>query len=102
MTLAGVNYSCIWVNISSYGKFSDSGIFKNSILYNRLTENSLNTSEPKPVVENGTIPPYVAVADEAFGIMEIMSLFIKINNTLELVRAQTSKTVQNFKLWIII
>lgn len=58
----------IWVDIGSYGKSSDSGVFKNSTLYDRLTKNILNIFEPKPIVENGTMPlPYVIMADEAFG-----------------------------------
>lgn len=71
MALSDANYSFIWVDIGSYGKCSDSGIFKNSTLYYRLTKNMLSIPEPKPIVENGTTPlPYVIVADEAFGMME--------------------------------
>ena len=48
MTLADANYSFIWVDIGSYGKCSDSRVFKNSTLYDKLTKNILNIPEPKP------------------------------------------------------
>jgi len=71
MPLADANYSFIWVDIGSYRKCRDSGVFKNSTLYDRLTKNILNIPEPKPIVENDTtLLPYDIVADEAFGMME--------------------------------
>lgn len=54
--------------MGSYGKDSDSTIFKNSSLWNKLQNNSLNI--PKPNLVRGIeIPiPYAFVGDEAFGL----------------------------------
>lgn len=72
LALADANYCFVWVDIGAYGKNSDSGIFKNSSLYKKLTERSLDLPEPKALlIQNGqTVLPYVIVADEAFGMME--------------------------------
>jgi len=60
MASADANYSFIWVDIRKYGKCSNSGVFKNSTLYDRLKKNMLNIPEPKPAtLEDGTTPlPY--------------------------------------------
>lgn len=72
LALADANYCFVWIDIGAYGKNSDSGIFKNSSLYKKLTEKSLDLPEPKTlVIENkATVLPHVIVADEAFGMME--------------------------------
>lgn len=72
MALADANYCFVWVDIGAHGKNSDSGIFKNSSLYKKLTERSLDLPEPKAMLiqNRPTVLPYVIVADEAFGMME--------------------------------
>lgn len=71
MALCDANYCFIWVDIGAYGKDSDSGVFKESTLYKKLTERSLDIPEPKLITNNDDDKlPYVIVADEAFGMME--------------------------------
>jgi len=71
MALCDSNYCFIWVDIGAYGKNSDSGIFKESSLYTKLSEKTLNIPEPRPIIDNDEIKlPYVIVADEAFGMLE--------------------------------
>ncbi|KAK5650153.1 hypothetical protein RI129_001182 [Pyrocoelia pectoralis] len=72
LAVADADYCFVWVDIGAFGKNSDSGIFKNSSLYKRLTEGSLDIPEPKPlVIKNKSVElPHVIVADEAFGMME--------------------------------
>nr|CAI5829757.1 unnamed protein product [Callosobruchus analis] len=71
MALCDANYCFIWVDVGAYGKDSDSGVFKESILYQKLTEKSLNIPEPKLISNNdGNKLPYVIVADEAFAMMK--------------------------------
>ncbi|KAI8441515.1 hypothetical protein MSG28_015103 [Choristoneura fumiferana] len=67
MALADANYCFVWVDIGAYGKNSDSGIFKNSSLYKKLTERSLDLPDPKTLLikNRPTVLPYVIVADEA-------------------------------------
>jgi len=45
MALCDSNYCFIWVDIGAYGKNSDSGIFKESSLYTKLIEKTLNIPE---------------------------------------------------------
>jgi len=59
------------VGIGAYGNNSDSGIFKESSLYTKLIEKTLNIPEPRPITDNDEIKlPYVKFADEAFGMLE--------------------------------
>lgn len=71
MALCDANDCFTWVDIDAYGKNSDSGIFKKSILYTKLTEKTLNIPDPRPInnIDETTLS-YVIVADEAFGILE--------------------------------
>lgn len=59
------------VDIGAYGKNSDTGIFKESTSYTRLTEKTLNIPDPRPInyIDKTTLP-YVIVADEAYGMLE--------------------------------
>jgi len=71
MALCDANNCFIWVDIGAYGKNSDSWIFKESTLYTKLTEKTLNIPDPRPINnKDETTLPYVIVADEAFGILE--------------------------------
>lgn len=71
MALCDSNYCFIWIDIGGFGKDSDSGIYKESTLYKKLTEKKLNIPDPGPITDNGDIRvPYVIVADEAFGMSE--------------------------------
>lgn len=66
------NYCFTFIDVGSFGKDSDSTIFKNSTLYQHLQNNYLNV--PKPNLINGIqIPmPYAFVGDEAFGLLTNM------------------------------
>lgn len=57
MAVADANYKFIYVDVGSYGKDSDSTIFRNSVLWKNLERNILNI----PI-------PYAFVGDEAFGL----------------------------------
>lgn len=60
-----------WVGIGAYGKYGDSGIFKESTLCTKITEKTLNIPSPSPINNlDETTLPYVKVAYEAFGMME--------------------------------
>lgn len=56
------NYMFTFVDIGSYGRCSDSTIFEESILYEKLQQKTLNIPEPENSV------PYIFVGDEAFSI----------------------------------
>lgn len=70
MALCDSNYCFIWVDVGAYGKDSDSGVFKETSFYKKLSENLLNIPEPRSITDNENNAfklPYVIVADEAFG-----------------------------------
>ncbi|GFG30212.1 hypothetical protein Cfor_11134 [Coptotermes formosanus] len=69
LAVADSNYRFIFVDFGSYGKCSDSSIFKNSALRKRIQENTLNISPGKPLDDTcGPFLLYVFVGDEVFGL----------------------------------
>lgn len=71
LAMCDANYCFISIDIGSYGKSNDSTIFKNSALYKKLLDKTLNIPEPKPLSPVRPQPlPYVIVGDEAFSLSE--------------------------------
>lgn len=60
------NYRFTYVDIGSFGKESDSTIFKNSQLWTKLQNDSLCISSPKSITGIDISIPYASVGDEAF------------------------------------
>ena len=70
LAVCDADYCLTYVDIGSYGKSSDSAVFQQSILYKKLSDNSLKLPDKKPISEADPTPlPHVLVGDEAFGIM---------------------------------
>lgn len=68
LAVCDANYRFIYINIGSYGKASDSAIYKNSDLYQKMQQNTLNIPNDIPVSANGDPLPFVFVGDEAFSL----------------------------------
>lgn len=68
MALVDSNYCFTSVDIGSYGKNSDSNIFRQSSLHSLLVNDTLNLPKAKklPDADDDTPLPFVIVADEAF------------------------------------
>lgn len=68
MALVGANYKFIAIDVGSYGRNSDGGIFANCNLGRALSKNTLHLphDEVLPMVESLGPIPYVMVGDEAF------------------------------------
>lgn len=66
LALVDANYKFIAVDVGSYGRNSDGGIFANSTLGISLANNKLNVPGDKPLTQNGEPLPHVIVGDEAF------------------------------------
>lgn len=66
MALVDANYNFTIVNVGSYGKNSDGGIFANSNLGKELQRNNLSLPEASYLPGSSTTAPYVLVGDEAF------------------------------------
>lgn len=63
------NYLFTFIDVGSYGKSSDAGIFKNSKLYNKLINRSLKIPSATLIGDDtATKYPYVIVGDEAFAL----------------------------------
>lgn len=69
MAICDSNYRFTYIDVGSYGKSSDSGIFKNSTFFKRLDEGKLNIPGDKALPNSKNIVlPHVFVGDEAFGL----------------------------------
>lgn len=64
--MCDANYIFVSIDIGAYGRQSDGGIFKHSLLGQKLEANAMDLPASKPLWENGPDLPYVIVADEAF------------------------------------
>lgn len=66
LALVDANYRFIAVDIGSYGKNSDGGIFANSNLGKSLENEKLNIPEDCALPGTNNVAPYVILGDEAF------------------------------------
>lgn len=66
LALVDAHYNFIFIDVGSYGRNSDGGIFANSSLGQRLNNNSLNIPIGKHLPNTTITSPYVIVGDEAF------------------------------------
>ncbi|KYM96257.1 hypothetical protein ALC62_13073 [Cyphomyrmex costatus] len=66
LAMCDANYIFVSVDIGASGRQSDGGIFKHSLLGQKLETNAMDLSAPKPLWEDGPDLPYIIVADEAF------------------------------------
>jgi DDE superfamily endonuclease len=64
--ICDARYRFIVVDIGAYGRESDSGVFKRSVIGKKIHDKKLNVPPPSPVRPNGPILPYFLVGDEAF------------------------------------
>lgn len=62
------DYKFTFVDIGAYGRHSDSTIFEESPLCQKLLNGTLNIPEPKPIANGSRALPYVFVGDEAFSL----------------------------------
>ncbi|XP_045778528.1 uncharacterized protein LOC123876345 [Maniola jurtina] len=70
MCLADAKRKIIMADVGSMGRFSDAGIFDNSIFGKSLKEKRLNLPQPVPFYQGGAKMPFVFIGDEAFPLME--------------------------------
>lgn len=64
--LVDANYRFISVEVGSYGKQSDGGIFTTSSLYHHLEQDTFNIPPPKALPDTDIIVPHVLVGDAAY------------------------------------
>ncbi|XP_071632346.1 putative nuclease HARBI1 [Temnothorax longispinosus] len=72
LAICNANYMFTFVDIGGYGRRSDGGIFKDSIIGQKFTKKEMNLPEWEPLTVNGPPLPYVLVGDEAFQLTEYL------------------------------
>lgn len=62
------NYRFTFVDIVSHGKASDSSVYTNSVLFQKMKENTLSIPNDRPVSIDGDPLPFTFIGDETFGL----------------------------------
>ncbi|XP_050293936.1 uncharacterized protein LOC126734379 [Anthonomus grandis grandis] len=68
MALVDANYCFTFADIGCQGRISDSGVFRNTILFKKLDAGNLMIPEDEPLPMTDIPIPYVFVADDAFAL----------------------------------
>lgn len=69
LAICDASYKFIVIDVGSYGKCSDSTIFKDSVFFKKLMDNKLNVPEPQQSFTGMSEPlPFVLLGDEGFGL----------------------------------
>lgn len=66
LALVDADYKFIAIDVGSYGRNSDGGIFSNSEMGKKFQDKTFDVPQPMPLIEGGEPLPYVIVGDEAF------------------------------------
>lgn len=64
------NFCFMFCNIGTRGRISNGIVFRDTILYKKLSTNTLNLLQPAPLSGTDVQLPYVFVADIAFPLSE--------------------------------
>ncbi|KYM96994.1 Putative nuclease HARBI1 [Cyphomyrmex costatus] len=70
--ICDANYIFTFVDIGSYGRRSDGGIFRDSLVGQKFHNGKMNLPKPEPLIVDGPSLPYVLVGDEAFQLTEYL------------------------------
>lgn len=68
MALVDSNYRFIFADIGCQGRISDGGVFRNSLLWQKICSNDLNLPTPSALPDSEKEVPYVFVGDGAFAL----------------------------------
>ncbi|XP_071642980.1 uncharacterized protein [Temnothorax longispinosus] len=70
--ICDANYLFTFIDIGAYGRRSDGGIFKDSLMGQKFNEKKMNLPKPEPLTVDGMPLPYVLVGDEAFQLTDYL------------------------------
>ncbi|XP_011870670.1 PREDICTED: uncharacterized protein LOC105563580 [Vollenhovia emeryi] len=70
--ICDANYMFTFVDIGAYGRRSDGGIFRDSIVGQKFYNKEMRLPEPEKLTVDGDPMPYVLVADEAFQLTDFL------------------------------
>lgn len=69
MAVTDANYKFIYIDVGAYGKCSDSAIFEDSVLYQKVNSGTMNLPPDRAISYLNPIPlPFVFLADDAFAL----------------------------------
>lgn len=88
------NYKFIAVDVGSYGKEGDSGIFQKSTMGKKIMKNEFNFPEPKNLPNSNIILPHFLVGDEAFS----LDTFMMKPYARKVAKNDLSKEIFNYRL----
>lgn len=60
------------IDVGMPGRYSDSGVFRDTKIGRQFEENRIDLPEPTQIVENGPKLPYYLVGDEGFGLKKYL------------------------------
>ncbi|XP_066592967.1 uncharacterized protein [Prorops nasuta] len=93
LAICDADYIFTYVDIGAFGRRSDSGIFRSSIVGNKFNNKEMNLPDPEPLTVDGPPLPYVLVGDEAFPLTDYLLRPYSAKGVLT-----SSKTVFNYRL----
>ncbi|KMQ86369.1 nuclease harbi1-like protein, partial [Lasius niger] len=70
--ICDAKYIFKFVEIGAYGRRSDGGIFKDSLMGKSFHHKRMNLPEPEPITSDGQPLPYILVGDEAFQLTDYL------------------------------
>lgn len=68
MALVDSDYFFMFADVGCQGRMSDGGVLRNSILWDKMNDNTLKLPNPRPLPGRNVNVPYVFVADSAFAL----------------------------------
>ncbi|XP_029679979.1 uncharacterized protein LOC115245692, partial [Formica exsecta] len=70
--ICNADYILTFVDIGAYGRRSDGGIFRDSIIGHKFNNREMNLPKSEPLTIDGPSLPYVLVGDETFQLTEYL------------------------------
>lgn len=67
--IADANYKFTVIDVGAYGRESDGGVFRNSVLFEKLQNKELNIPEDVELPGTNTKLPFIFVGDEAYPLL---------------------------------
>lgn len=94
LAVVDANYKFIAIDVGSYGREGDAGIYLKSKIGKKIKNNTFNIPAPKALPRTNNIVPHVIVGDEAFALHEnLMKPYPRQQSTHD-----STKAVYNYRL----
>jgi len=92
LALVDAGYKFVYIDVGSYGRISDGGVFNSCSLATALQTNTLHIPGDRVLPNSNIICPYVIVADEAFALRRYLMKPFSLRNL------TTEQRVFNYRL----